>query len=104
MFIQNVFEPIYNTFSMYFSIKLYVLQLEIDIYVWICMYVCMYVCIYIYNIYTYISVPYPEVFRGGRFFDKCSKEKNRIELGGLGGAVSLPQWAPEEKPQKILAI
>lgn len=52
----------------------------------------------------YLEVPYPEVFWGGRFFDKCSKEKNRIELGGLGGAVSLPQWAPEEKPQKILAI
>ena len=53
-----------------------------------------------------ISVPYPEVFWGGRFFDECSEEKNCIaaEGSGGGGAVSPPQWGSGAKPQKILAI
>ena len=38
----------------------------------------------------------------GWFFDECSKEKNRMEV--WGSAVSLPQWGPGAKPQKILAI
>ena len=29
-------------------------------------------------------MPYPEVFGGGRFFDKCSEEKNLITAVGSG--------------------
>ena len=32
----------------------------------------------------YLEVPYPEVFGGGRFFDECSEEKNRIAARGSG--------------------
>ena len=55
-------------------------------------------------------MPYPEVFGGGRFFDKCSEEKNLITAVGSGrgrgegGAVSTSQWGLGAKPQKILAI
>ena len=43
---------------------------------------------------VFLSVPYPEAFWGGRFFDECSEEKNRVAAGGSrgGGAVSPPQY------------
>ena len=65
-------------------------------------------------------MPYPEAFWGGRFFDECSEEKNRVAAGGSGGgAVSPPQYglggkAPEnfgylafcgaQKANKILSV
>ena len=51
-----------------------------------------------------LSVLYPEVFWGGRFFNECSEEKNGIAAGVSGGAVSPPQWGPGAKSWKILAI
>ena len=71
---------------------------------------------------VFLSVPYPEAFWGGRFFDECSEEKNRVAAGGVwgeGGAVSPPQYglggkAPEnfgylafcgaQKANKILSV
>ena len=55
------------------------------------------------------TVPYPEVFWGGWFFNECSKEKKHIAAGGSGGGgqggtVSPPQWGPGAKPQKSLTI
>ena len=38
------------------------------------------------------------------FSVSVARRKTALQLGGLGGAVSPPQWGPGAKPQKILAI
>ena len=50
------------------------------------------------------TVPYPEVFWGGRFFDECSEKKNRIAAGGSGvrgGCKPSPVGSRGEAPENF---
>ena len=55
--------------------------------------------------YTWASkVLYPAIFWGCCFFDEYSEEKNCYAAGESVVTVSSPQWGPEVKSWKILAI
>ena len=45
-----------------------------------------------------------QFFWGAGFSTSVARRKTVVQLGGLGSAVSPPQWGPGTKPQKILAI